>query len=60
MSRWKSALTAMVALPLLCACHGDILSTKPETDATVPSQAPEAQPTPKAEPADDDAEAPQQ
>ena len=53
MSRWKSALTAIVALPLLCACHGDILSTKPETNATVPNQAPEADPAPQAEPADD-------
>jgi len=58
-SRWKFALAAMVALPLLCACHGDILSTKPETNATVPKPAPEARPAPQAEPADE-AEAPTQ
>ena len=51
MSRWKLALAAMVALPLLCACHGDILSTKPETNATVPEKAPEAETAPQADPA---------
>lgn len=59
MSRWKFALAAMVALPLLCACHGDIFSIKPETNATLPKQAPEAQPAPQSEPADE-AEAPTQ
>lgn len=53
MSRSKFALAAMVALPLLCACHGDIFSIKPETNATVPKQAPEAQPEPQAGPADE-------
>ncbi len=59
MSRWKFALAAMVALPLLGACHGDIFSTKPETNATVPKKAPEAEPAREAEPVDD-AEAPAQ
>tara|TARA_R110000737_G_scaffold183907_2_gene207376 strand:- start:2638 stop:2820 length:183 start_codon:yes stop_codon:yes gene_type:complete len=56
MSRWKLTLAAIVALPLLGACHGDIFSIKPETNATVPKKAPEAEPAPQADPVDDDAE----
>mgnify|MGYP003632523070 CR=1 FL=1 len=50
MSRWKLTLAAIVAPPLLGACHGDIFSIKPETNATVPKKAPQA------DPVDDDAE----
>ncbi|WP_340692365.1 hypothetical protein [Hyphomonas sp.] len=59
MSRWKFALAAMVALPLLGACHGDIFSIKPETNASVPKKTPDADPAPQAEPSDD-AETPPQ
>jgi hypothetical protein len=49
MSRWKLALAGMVILPLLGACHGDIFSIKPETNATVPQKAPEAETAPEAD-----------
>jgi hypothetical protein len=52
MSKWKFALAAAASLPLLAACNTDILSTKPETNATLPKKAPPTEPAPQAD-ADD-------